>query len=96
MKREIIVRAVFFFSFFFQGVCRDQRRSRGVQTISLGAVGVRREGHVPRMDLNEDRERRTGQLFSAEIRQDARAHTQPNARRHRGQLTKPLRDRANP
>jgi len=37
------------------------------------------------MDINEDRERRKGELFRAEIRKDAGANEKSNVGRYRGE-----------
>lgn len=40
---------------------------------------------VSRMDINENRERRKGELFRAEIREDAGKDEKPNVGGHRGE-----------
>lgn len=45
----------------------------------------RNRSNVPRMDINENRERRKGELFRAEICEDAGADEKSDVGGHRGE-----------
>lgn len=48
-------------------------------------ISRRNRSDVPRMDVNENRERREGELLRAEIRENAGAHEESDAGGHRGE-----------
>ena len=73
----------------------DARRSGRLQALPVGAVDVLQRRPVPRVDPDEDRQRRTRFVLRTQIRSHAGTHTQSNARGHCGQLAESRRDRTN-
>lgn len=73
----------------------DEGRSGRVQAVPVGAVDVPQRRPVQGVGAHEDRERRAGVVLGAQVRPDAGAHQEPDARGHCGQPAEPLRDRSN-
>lgn len=73
-----------------------ERRSGRLQALFMGAKRVRQRADVPRMVVDENRERREGQLFGPEIRQDAGEDQVADAGGYSGQPAEPRGNRSNP
>lgn len=76
-------------------LCQSLKSPLRCLTYRIGISG-RNRSDVPRMDFNENRERRESELFSAEIREDAGENEESNAGGHRGKSRESRGDWADP